>query len=346
MVLEIRLFSDASVLMIMTDFLEITYHTNNIYLHEIALHPDHDAEDFQPPFAIRVKSGSQKKLSPPYINAIMLCLSSSQSLLEIFLEMEIDVARASPTLIFVRVTYALVVLMKLSISASAPSSELGKFLGSEDCKVLYFGERLVAFMDDVANLENQKKHVLAFKFLHILSNLKKWFENRTLQSDANKGQKRQTDLKQDWDQCSTFNHGRIPQSSNTAMPSEYGAPSQNKDSSQYPYASSADADFLSDPDRSLVGRAYDGDAVQPMLAPSIPNGAQPLPGFQESDYSFMPSANGRPFEFPMEVDPNLFSQLVRTELYENSGGNVMLNGENGMEYTDMPDVDWANWSLQ
>ena len=346
MVLEIRLFSGASVLTIMTDFLEITYHTNNIYLHEIALHPDHDAEDFRPPFAIRVKSGSRKKLSPPYINAIMLCLSSSQSLLEIFLNMEIDVVRTSPTLVFVRATYSLVVLMKLSISTSAPSSELGKYLNSEDCKVLYFCEKLVAFMDAVASLENQKKHVLAFKFLHILSNLKKWFENQTLQLDGNNGQKQQTDLKQDCDQRSTFNRVSIPQSSTTAVPSEYGAPSQNKDFSQYPSASSADADFFSDPARSLIGRAYDGDAVQPTLAPSVPNGAQPLPHFQESDYSFMPSANGGPFEFPMEVDPNLFSQLVSTELYENSGGNVMLNGENGMEYTDMPDIDWANWSLQ
>ena len=72
-------------------FLEITYHANNIYLHEIALHPDHDAEDFRPPFSVAVNKSMSNPavgiLTPPYVNAIIQCISSSDALLETFLGM-------------------------------------------------------------------------------------------------------------------------------------------------------------------------------------------------------------------------------------------------------------------
>lgn len=72
-------------------FLSITYHANNIYLHEIALHPDHDAEDFKPPFSVAMNDSLKHPhtgaLTPPYINAIIQCLSSSDALIETFLNM-------------------------------------------------------------------------------------------------------------------------------------------------------------------------------------------------------------------------------------------------------------------
>lgn len=72
-------------------FLEITYHSNNIYLHEIALHPDHDVEDFKPPFSVAVDESKPHTpagpLTLPYINAIIQCISSSDSLIETFLNM-------------------------------------------------------------------------------------------------------------------------------------------------------------------------------------------------------------------------------------------------------------------
>ena len=344
----------------MIDFLEITYHTNNVYLHEIALHPDYDTEDFRPPFSITMKAASRRRLSPPYINAIMVCISASQSLIGTFLDIDIEDARASPTLVFVRVIYAVVILMKLSISASAPASGLGKVLDPEDCKVMYYAERLLAHLDTVAFFQDGKKHVLAFKFRHILSNLKAWFHKQTLHLGAQneqvqlKGFYNTAHLSQDGVRTAPADPVDIPQ----AMPSEYGHPTETNNLSQYPPASAADTNFLFESDRSLIGRAFDADAdaAQASQALSFNKGiaklydgaeaVQSSPDFQEPvDYSFPVAGNGL-FEFPMEVDPNLFSQLVSSDLYENSGGNVLLNGENGMEYTDMPDVDWTNWSMQ
>ncbi|KAL2036669.1 hypothetical protein N7G274_010619 [Stereocaulon virgatum] len=337
----------AAVPGLMNDFLDLSYHTNNIYLHEIALHPDHDAEDFKPPFAIRVKARSRRKLTSPYINAIMVCVNSSQSLLEVFLAMDVDVVRVSPTLVFVRVTYALVVLMKLSMSASAPSSELGQYLDSDDCKVPYFAERVVAFMDAVAHIEDEKKHILAFKFLHILNNLKKWFEKQTLPLDAKNGQQFQTDVNQDWDPLTTWNGNSDPPSSTAAMSSNYRAPTQNKDLSQYSSTSSVEGNYLVDSATSLISRAYDDGVTQSRPAVSFPNGAQPLPNFQASDHSFMPSSNSAPFDFPMDVDPNLFPQLATSQLHESSGGEFMLHGGNWMGSTDMTtDFDWSHWFVQ
>ena len=83
-------------------FLSITYHGNNIYLHEIALHPDHDAEDFKPPFSVAVNDSMPHPpigtLTPPYVNAIIQCLSSSDALIETFLNMRYVRVRSSEIL--------------------------------------------------------------------------------------------------------------------------------------------------------------------------------------------------------------------------------------------------------
>ena len=86
-------------------FLEITYHANNIYLHEIALHPDHDADDFKPPFSVAVKDSIPRPptgpLSPPYANAIIQCVSSSDALIETFLDMGYVNSELSNSSIFI-----------------------------------------------------------------------------------------------------------------------------------------------------------------------------------------------------------------------------------------------------
>ena len=336
--------------------LEINYHVNNVNLHEIALHADHDADDFRPPFSLAAKRPSSKSLSPPYISAIMVCISSSQRLIDIFLGMSIEAVRACPRLLWIRLCYAIVILMKLSISASTPSSELGKIIDPGDCKVLYYSERVIAYLDKISTVASQKKHDLSFRFLHVLTNLNFWYQRHTLQLNPTSRQN-ETLLKREPESLPSVVGASASQdmtsvrSPNAPMSSDSEAIPQDSHFAPYKPQSLSDFNLLQDNSRTPTSNAIDQNTLEPAPAPasaSAPltqapfwsNDVQPSSSaFPEPVDSFTSTSNA-PFDFPMDLDPNLFSQLFNKELYD---GNLMFGGEDGMDYTNVPDTDWANW---
>ena len=341
--------------------LEINYHVSNLNLHEIALHADHDADEFRPPYSLEATRPTSKKLSPPYISAIMVCISSSQRLIEIFLGMSIEAVRASPRLLWIRLCYAVVILMKLSIAASTPSSELGKIIDPGDCKVLFYSERVIAYMDEIATLGSQKKHDVSFRFLRVLSNLNFWFQKQTLQLNATSGQngtlpsgntalsKQEPEFLTSVVGVSASQDSTPIMSSRATMTSNSEAISLDSHLTPHKPQSPSNSNLLQANDKSCTSNAFDRNPIEPAQAsppltqaPSWSNGVQPSSASPAPEYSFT-SISNEPFDFPMELDPNLFSQLFDKELYENGGGNFMLNGEDGMDSTDMPDNDWTNW---
>ena len=334
--------------------LEINYHVNNVNLHEIALHADHDADDFRPPFSLAATRPSSKSLSPPYISAIMVCISSSQRLIDIFLGMSIEAVRACPRLLWIRLCYAVVILMKLSISASTPSSELGKIIDPGDCKVLYYSEKVIAYLDKISTVASQKKHDLSFRFLHVLTNLNFWYQKHTLQLNATSGQN-ETLSKQEPESLPSVVGVSASQDMTSVMspraPMTSGSEAIPQDSHFAPYKPQtlSDFDLLQDNSKSSTSNAIDRNALELAPAPAPASASAPLTQapFWSNDvqpFSAFPepvdSISNAPFDFPMDLDPNLFSQLFNKELYE---GNLMFNGEDGMDYTNMPDTDWANW---
>ena len=341
--------------------LEISYHVNNVNLHEIALHADYDADEFRPPFSLEATRPSSKRLGPPYVSAIMVCISSSQRVIEIFLGMSIEAVRACPRLLWIRLCYAVVILMKLSISASTPSSELGKIIGPGDCKVLYYSERVIAYMDKIASAASQKKDDISFRFLHVLTSLNFWFQKHTLQLNTTSGQNGtlesgKTALSKQESESSASVVGVSPSQDSTSVMSSRATMTSDsetlsQDSHLTPHKPQPLSAFnlLQDNSKSCTSNTFDGNALEPASppppltqAPSWFNDVQPSSAIPEPEYSFTSISNG-PFDFPMELDPNLFSQLFSKELYENGGGNPMFNGEDGMDYTNMPDNDWATW---
>lgn len=158
----------------------MSFHVNNIYLHEMALHPDHNAEDFRPPFLVttttRAKDG--KSISPAYLDAIMICLSSTHALLAAFLKTSIEILRVVPIVTYVRMAYGAVVLTKLHFSAISPASEIGKFLDHNSLQVSQYLNRLVIHLTAVVGVE---KNRMASKFLMILVKLKAWYGQYRMQ---------------------------------------------------------------------------------------------------------------------------------------------------------------------
>ena len=344
-------------------FLEITYHANNIYLHEIALHPDHDAEDFKPPFSVAVNTSMSHPaagtLTPPYVNAIIRCISSSNALLETFLGMRYvesealepssrkchlvgehdvgakalhrspvlsnyprftrrftDVAilcsvqqiRVTPTLVYVRTVYAVVILIKLASSASA--TELGKVLKPEDIKVALYLEKLLIHLKAVATLDNHNTHTLGAKFLQILTKVKVWFQK---QGKPDRPAKEETRT------ASGFE-------TSTSMETRPENPSQYTDKFNFP---------------SNFGKAPTTDTTAWFNQP------QPSNENFDSNYSMQPSWNDVAFDFPMDLDPSLITHLIQADQTENNQGGETLNmkGFNQMDYLhNMP--DFGSWPAQ
>ncbi len=113
--------------------MKMTEHVLNLYMHEVALHTDHNVDEFKPPFteenlrgAGEAGGNSLNHLTPSHIAALSSCLTSIDGIFEAFFSLEIETIRALPVLHFVRIAYAVVVLIKMFFAAATPNSELGK----------------------------------------------------------------------------------------------------------------------------------------------------------------------------------------------------------------------------
>ena len=265
--------------------------------------------------------------------------------------MSIEDVRSCPRLLWIRLCYAVVILMKLHISASTPSSELGKIIDPGDCKVLYYSERVIGYLDRIATEASQKKHDMSFRFLHVLTNLNIWFQKHTLQLNAT-GEQNGTIPKQEPESLasvvgvSAFQDSTPVMSPSAPMTSDSEAIPQDSRFAPYNPQPLSDFNLLQDNSKSSTSNTIDRNALEPAPAPApltqAPfgyNSVQPSSAFPEPVDSYTSISNG-PFDFPMELDPNFFSLSFDKEFFES---NLTLNREDGMDYTNLPDTDWANW---
>src|SRR5882724_8228226 len=110
--------------------LKMSEHVVNLYMHEVALHVDHNIEEFKPPFTEDalggVGVGEQASLSSAHIAALSVCLNSVDGIFATFMELDVEAVRCLPVINFVRIAYAVVVLIKMYFTAAKPNSGLGK----------------------------------------------------------------------------------------------------------------------------------------------------------------------------------------------------------------------------
>jgi len=333
-------------------FLEITYHANNIYLHEIALYPDHNAEDFRPPFFISVKLPSarrQNALTPPYINALIQCASSAEAVITIFLNMSVKQVLQCPTLVYVRVVYATVILIKLSISANLPSSELGRILEPANNKTEAYLKELLSHLGAVATLANGDTHVLSSKFLGILTKLKQWCQHQ--KRHRSEGARFSREPERENGQIATvttLTQGDVaPQNgpslgyepvlgtSYSEAPARYNAPSS-----------------LHEPPSAEVGARFGSFGTSPTIGAMDQRGTQPLhaipwPVNDPASMAYSESLS-MPLDFPMGSDPDLFTHLINAELNQGYQDNWTPDGASfsAMDSSILPEYSWATWPQQ
>ncbi|CAD6448032.1 cec9174f-2bc2-40fd-a4de-ef3d17758d1d [Sclerotinia trifoliorum] len=163
---------------VQTPSLKLTEHVINLYMHEVAMHVDHNVEEFKPPFTEEtLHSGPETTdvLTSAHIAALSCCLTSIDGIFETFLQFDVEVIRCLPIAHFVRVAYAVVVLIKMYFAAANPNGELGKVFIKDNMKVEHYLDGLVEVFRASAADERSRP---AAKFLMVLMMLKTWFHRQ------------------------------------------------------------------------------------------------------------------------------------------------------------------------
>ncbi|WPH01490.1 Hypothetical protein R9X50_00433600 [Acrodontium crateriforme] len=170
------------------DFFE---HVTSLYLHEIALHFNHNIDDFRLPFteeSLKSVTNTSDTLTQNQMAALEACLKSAHGILDTMLSYDVDIIKSLPILLFfVRCVYAIVVLVKMHVAVSTPGNELGKMMKAEDLRVDYYLEQLISRFAQVARSCNDfRPHP---KILRILGILREWFSKHKETVDGQKQSK-------------------------------------------------------------------------------------------------------------------------------------------------------------
>ena len=147
----------------------------SLYMHEIVLHTRSSHEQLRPPFhhnELRDNVVGAEPLSPAHISAISSCIAAIKGIFDTFLSIDVAELRGVPVYNFVRVSYAMITLVKMYFSASAPDSELGKVISKDDLQVASYIDVLIEKFQYAAAGNRSRP---AAKFLIVLSMLKSWF---------------------------------------------------------------------------------------------------------------------------------------------------------------------------
>jgi hypothetical protein len=159
-----------------TPGLEFFQHVTSLYLHEIALHFNHNVEDFKLPFteeSLKASHNLTEKLTQHQVAALEACVKSSHGILDTILAYKPHAFKTLPMLIFfVRCVYAIVILIKMHVAINGPGSEVGKLMKADDLRVEYY---ISCVMQRYTATDDEDFRPWP-KIIIILSVLRDWFQ--------------------------------------------------------------------------------------------------------------------------------------------------------------------------
>ncbi|KAL8755297.1 MAG: hypothetical protein Q9199_003737 [Rusavskia elegans] len=159
--------------------LTFNFHVANLYMHEFAMHLDQALEFPGSSHQREAQDGKSmarpEVLTTAHIGALTTCLTSIHGLFDTFLHSTTEDVRTVPVFYFVRIAYATVLLIKLYLAASAPESELGKVISSNDLRVEDYLGRLRELLQAGAGPGKCRP---ARSFFLVLVMLQTWFERQ------------------------------------------------------------------------------------------------------------------------------------------------------------------------
>lgn len=152
--------------------LKLSFHTLSLYMHELALQTD-PADAVKSPFVPEsAASTSNATLTPAYTSALAACLTAIDGMFDTFLSMDPGSIRCMPIFNLVRVSYALVILIKIYSAASNPASDLGKVIDKDSLKV---EQKLSDLLEVYRAIVAIDKNHPASNFLTVVVLVRAWF---------------------------------------------------------------------------------------------------------------------------------------------------------------------------
>lgn len=141
--------------------LRLGEHVTNLYIHEIALHHNHQSmSDFEPPFPNETFAsgvGSKDSVGPAHISALAECLTATHGILDTILSIPLETLLTLPVIFCVRAIYAIVCLMKMWVSVTT-SGEVGNIIKQEHLGIESYTERLVEMFNAIVSRDAQSPH--------------------------------------------------------------------------------------------------------------------------------------------------------------------------------------------
>lgn len=102
----------------------------NLYVHEIALHQNHNVDDFHHS-RLNWERKEPSVITSLHVDALATLLQSSHKILDTYLSLEVSCARILPNLYIVWNAYAMVILIKIHWLVNCPDSKVGSLFAAE-----------------------------------------------------------------------------------------------------------------------------------------------------------------------------------------------------------------------
>ncbi|CAK7265719.1 hypothetical protein SEPCBS57363_001724 [Sporothrix epigloea] len=147
----------------MTNSLLIQYNTIMCLLHESCFYNEFDPADLKPPYRLSIPSTTARDalacrpMTPAHVASRRICLMAARSLIGLFLASPTEQLLGSPVVVYARVGYAVLVLLKLQISAALPGGAMRGILidsatGDSATQIYQYLESLIARLEELKTL--------------------------------------------------------------------------------------------------------------------------------------------------------------------------------------------------
>ncbi|EXJ78087.1 hypothetical protein A1O3_09248 [Capronia epimyces CBS 606.96] len=146
----------------------------SLYTHEIALHYDHNVDDFRPGSLFAGDRRGPDSLTSSHVQALTTVYESCHQVLDVWLSLEIPYARALPNTYIVWNAYAMVVLIKLHWIVHGSESQIGNIF-LPDLRTEYY---LDAIIQQLAEMSAHGHSPFAEAFGFVFKKLKTWYQHR------------------------------------------------------------------------------------------------------------------------------------------------------------------------
>ena len=145
--------------------------STNLYIHEIAIHHEHNLDDFKPdPNITEEKPATGSFITNIHVDALTTCLDSCHRVLNSYLALDARTARLLPNLLVVWNTYACVSLIKLDSALRAPDSAFGHIF-TPDIKVDHY---LTSVIQKLSEVGSEGRHPPSEAFIFVTKKLTSW----------------------------------------------------------------------------------------------------------------------------------------------------------------------------